>query len=583
MLHPRVEPSETSHSRQCAEASSAFRLVVQPLRVWKRLQVSYYGGKYSIERVLALDTYTRSTSVSRVLLVCIWTPMPMITLVVVQELIPLQDPSEGWRVNYGFWIRAVILAFVVGHTITGQARFLIDGVVISPGRLALLSACAAAMFTGGAAAISAYVVFPVPFFVLTLAPMFYVLLILAVRFIVGLDEMMAHSDQLIRYIIFVCAQVTVAIVYPLYESLFRVAQGTRYQMIVILLLPVIKVALKNMLLRCTANMEDMIPETVIFTVDFFNTIYIATCMQSASSAGAVAAITITDLLQTGVMLYGLHRRTAAIQAKLHEVASIPTGAHCVLTMLSSLCRDSGKFETQARRGIRIYSCLPHCISEADKAHLACLDKLLEDDNQVATPGKSAAGPGAKRTERCAYGDSTCKLRMLCTRKHRGSILPVLPDSASDRLSASTKRQNAPTKRSPILLETLGALFTTECIVVAAYLEAIVPLFYCNYILLMVHLPSAHYHTEMAGVTHENVGSTVRPVLLFGLLQMVSFALLLLVIKRNLGLRILYQIGFVLETQMSLIQGKLMLWMIITFSFRVVHFGMDFTYKFSWIG
>ncbi|KAG6944569.1 hypothetical protein JG687_00017791, partial [Phytophthora cactorum] len=185
-----------------------------------------------MERVFALETHTRSTSISRVLVVCLGTPIPMITLVVLQELIPLQDPSEDWHVNEGFWIRTVILA---EHTIIGQARFMIDGVVLSAMRLVLLSACAAAMFT----------------FRSTMAPVFYLLLIIAVRFVVGnhiLHEMIAHSDQLIRYIIFVCAQVTLGFVYPSYESLFRAEEGTRYQMLMILLLPMIKVAVKNMLL-----------------------------------------------------------------------------------------------------------------------------------------------------------------------------------------------------------------------------------------------------------------------------------------------------------------------------------------------
>ncbi|ETM55103.1 hypothetical protein L914_01638 [Phytophthora nicotianae] len=502
----------------------------------------------------------------------------MITLVALQELIPLQDPSEGWHANDGFWIRTIILAFVVGHTIVGQARYMIDGVVISAIRLTLLSACAAAMFTVCAAAITAYVIFPVPFFVLTMAPMFYLLLIIAVRFIVGkhiVHEMVAHSDQLIRYVIFVCAQVTLAFVYPSYESLFRAAEGTQYQMLVILLLPIIKVAVKNMMLRCTAHMEDMIPEAVIFTVDFFNTLYVATCMQSASSVVAVTGITVTDLLQTCVMLYGLHRRTAWIRPKLQEITNMPSDRNCVLTMVSALCKDADKFSRQIRYGIRIRSCLPHLISEENKAHLQSLNEISDQAPRVIKP---AAEPVVDRMERRTY---TCNFRLLCTRIRKDRVLPVLP-SAGNPGSERTNVPSARTKRSTVLNDTLETLFTTECIVVASYLEAIVPLFYCNYILLMVHLPSAQYHTEMAGVNLENVGSTVFPVLIFGLLQLVSFGLLVVVIQRNFGPRALYQLAFVLETQMALVQGKLMLWMVVTFSFRVVHFGMDFTYKFAWI-
>ncbi|KAE8985098.1 hypothetical protein PR003_g23414 [Phytophthora rubi] len=42
---------------------------------------------------------------------------------------------------------------------------------------------------------------------------------------------------------------------------------------------------------------------------------------------------------------------------------------------------------------------------------------------------------------------------------------------------------------------------------------------------------------------------------------------------------MHQLAFVLETQMPLIQDKLMFWPTMTFCFRVAHFGVDFTFKF----
>ncbi|KAG2839532.1 hypothetical protein PC129_g3200 [Phytophthora cactorum] len=64
---------------------------------------------------------------------------------------------------------------------------------------------------------------------------------------------------------------------------------------------------------------------------------------------------------------------------------------------------------------------------------------------------------------------------------------------------------------------------------------------------------------MTDVTPDNVGATVVPVFAFGLLQITTFVLLALVIKKNCRMNMLYQLGFVLETQMPLIQGKLIFW------------------------
>ncbi|KAF4036992.1 hypothetical protein GN244_ATG10841 [Phytophthora infestans] len=370
LLPPRVQPTDISHGPRAEEAPATCSRFLQPLHAWKRLQVSYYGGKYSIERVFALETYARTTSLSRVFMVCLGTPMPMITLVVLQELIPLQDPSEGWHANDGFWIRTIILAFVVGHTIIGQASYMVDGVEISAIRLVLLSACAATMFTVCAAAIIAYIIFPVPFFVLTMAPLFYLLLIIAVRFIVG------------RHII--------------------------------------------------PHKEDMIPEAVIFTVDFFNTLYVATCMQSVSSVIAITAISVTDLLQTCIMLYGLHRRTVWIRPRLHEATNNPSGTNCVLTLASSLCRDIGKFSRQDRHGIRIRSCLVHRISEINEIHLQSLENIPEQQIEGIASDVNDVGPSEGKVQLRTHRAATWSLRLLCSRKRKDSVMPVLPSATSER-------------------------------------------------------------------------------------------------------------------------------------------------------
>ncbi|RLN96496.1 hypothetical protein BBJ28_00025414 [Nothophytophthora sp. Chile5] len=98
------------------------------------------------------------------------------------------------------------------------------------------------------------------------------------------------------------------------------------------------------------------------------------------------------------------------------------------------------------------------------------------------------------------------------------------------------------------------------------------MFYANFILVMVRLPSAQYHTELAGITRENVGATVNKVYVYALLEFASFVLLAVMMQRKCGVRALYHLSFVLETQMPLIQGKLMTWMLLTLTSRVVHFA-----------
>ncbi|KAG4053475.1 hypothetical protein PC123_g11370 [Phytophthora cactorum] len=436
---------------------------------------------------------------------------------------------------------------------------------------ALMSAASAAVFTVIAAFVSAHLLFPVPFFVLTLAPLFYTSYIVVFRILAGgriFQHILASRVEFFRYIKFLVAENVVACTYPAYEALFRLAQGTHCQLPVIFLLPITKMALKNMMLQCAVQMEDMTPEAVIFTVDFFNAVYVSSCMQSATSLVSVVAIIATDLPQTAFMLYGLHQRTTSTRQRLRQVIGGSRNDN-LLDAPCYLCQDPERFDRQTRMGIRIYSCLPHLLSTEKKALLDKLDQVPQT--------RDCRAPKA----------SNCVRHWLWLSYRVEAIHPAVNDSepATKTLASPMRipgaRKNSesfPTRRLA-LGESLETLFSLECIVVTAYLEAVTPIFYCCYVLVMVHLPSSQYHMELTGITSDNAGSKVQSLFVFGLFQIASFVVLALVIKRNCGIHALQHLAFVFETQTSLVQGKLMGWMVITLCFRVVHFGVDFTFQF----
>ncbi|KAJ8535169.1 hypothetical protein ON010_g13569 [Phytophthora cinnamomi] len=522
-------------------------------------------GFQGFYRLFALDEYTRGTSLSRVLLVCIGTPMPTVALVLIQASVPLQDPSAGWRENYGFWVRVGIVTFAIAILVSDQSRFLIDGVVISRPRQVLLSLCASGMFIVCSATISVHFMFPVPFFAITMGPVFYPLLAISYRLAVGrrvFRHILQRWDQFARFFMFVCIQVSVGTIYPAYEALFRYAEGSRYQTVVILLLPILKVVAKNNVLRCMTHMEDLVSEAVIFTVDFFNAIYIATCMQSATSTFAVTA---TDLSQTAIMLYGLHKRTLTTMLRLRVVIGNAQINDDLAKTLTLLCRTPEKFNIQLRADVRVNSCFPHALSRDNKNNLDKLANLSGTKHTRSSPTRDltilAANPLTFR-----------QLEMFCATNWIGAMCQVVPEPAAKTQRTfnqgaskqiDSHRAQSSARRSNVLRETLEVLFSMECLVATAYLEAAVPFFYSCYIVIMVFFPSAQYHSELVGITSDNMGSKVRVLLLFGLLQVFSFVVLVLMIKRNCGMQAWYHLAFVLDTQMPLIQGKLIVWVALT--------------------
>lgn len=89
---------------------------------WNRVQVGRQGS-YSVERLESLDHYCKTTSPTRVLLVCILTPIPALTFALLLECLPLRPPSEGWAANWMFWIRLSLM--VLGLTFVGVSELIL--------------------------------------------------------------------------------------------------------------------------------------------------------------------------------------------------------------------------------------------------------------------------------------------------------------------------------------------------------------------------------------------------------------------------------------------------------------------------
>ncbi|GMF21050.1 unnamed protein product [Phytophthora lilii] len=523
------------------------------VRLWTSLQVSYHGGKYSIERVLALDKYSRTTSLFRVVVVCIGTPLPMVTLVTLQELLPLQEPQAGWRQNYGFWFRVFMLAAAVSHTYLIQGKYMVDDFVQSSRRLVLFVLGISGIYTVVGMIVAANLVFPIPFFYITMTPAFYAPLLTLLYSILG------HSHKLTKYVSFIVTQKVMGMLYPVYQLLFRTASTSDFVLPVILLLPVIKIIVKNILLHFTHHLEDLTPEAVIFTVDFYNALYLATCMESASTLNTMLIFIVTDFAQTVTVLIGMHRRTATILKRLQESIGT-TESGTVLRALSSMCHNLFIIEAQFRSGVHVRSCFKHKLDRDDRQLLYKLERLpvkpgIDSSRIYCWSSAKGTVSQTRKLTSLRFASFSSSFTRLTSSRRSTTVQPIV------QASATAKRKQGRVAGGPdgiptnliehanILRETLEVLYTTECLVLTAYLEAFIPLFYCTYMIFMVQMPNAQYHTELRSVTRQNVAYTARVIL--------------------------YNLAFVLETQMALVQGKLMIWMLVTLACRVVHFGKSF--------
>jgi hypothetical protein len=544
----------------------------QIVRAWLSIHLTSYGGKYSIERMLALDEYIRTTSLWRVLLVIFATPVPMALLVIAQELIPVQDPAEGWKANYGFWIRVLILESLVPLTLAIHGAIYIGRATLSTRQLVGFCIFVSVLSTAAQMGFTACWTFPVPFFTISLSIALFFMMAVVFRAIVGghaFREICTHKEQLVEYSKFNTMEVVLMITYPTFQVLFQAVAHTKWEQPTMLLLPLIKLVLKHIYTRIYKTKEDMLPEEVTFSVIFFDVLYLATCMQSIRSLKTVMLIMAVDVIETVIELRELHHRTRTIRARLQQLTgSTTTNLLGSVKVLCGQIKDVSQGRTSS--DIRLRS----CINSPRISHRSSL--LLQKMDAQYMPVSSIR----RHSVEAAVPTTTALVPMLnpkwWQRVLRGS--DVQPMTTAILVSPIWTPSGSLRDRQPVndrvatLEEALEALFTAECLVLAEYVETFIPILYANYILLMVHLPSAKYHQEMQGVTAENVGGTVESVFLYGLLELVSFIALAVIMRRNCGIQALYHLGFVLETQKALVQSKMLVWTVTTLTYRIVHFG-----------
>lgn len=210
-------------------AMAAFALIRSALRcalsAYQRVEVTH-RGKYSVERLLALQEYAQSTSSLRVLFVCFLTPIPMLVIALELEIVPLQDPNAGWRANYGMWIRTSLTVVFGTCVIVDQVRLLIPGIGVRTAHTAFMGLISAALYTAGVVVLAVLWAFPIPsMIVIMYAPSTVIIGVaffaVVARYSLGrLRRLDVDRLMLLWYVRFLVAQALLGLTYPVYSVVF---------------------------------------------------------------------------------------------------------------------------------------------------------------------------------------------------------------------------------------------------------------------------------------------------------------------------------------------------------------------------
>ncbi|KAF1787962.1 hypothetical protein GQ600_16854 [Phytophthora cactorum] len=209
-------------------------------------------------------------------------------------------PGSDGRVESELRILASrgVVGVVLGALMADFVGPWLDVPALSSRQKLACSACVAGALVVVGISTSALWAFPVPFFTFTLLPP-----------VIWLFQLLLCAVSLLGI---------VTVGYPAFQVLFDKANHTVYEIPVLLLLPAFKIVTKRVFALVASHKGDIVPEHIVFTVDCFDALYLATCMPSLSAA-SLGVILAVDIAQTGVDLLELHQRTQNILTRLRMV------------------------------------------------------------------------------------------------------------------------------------------------------------------------------------------------------------------------------------------------------------------------
>ncbi|KAJ8557000.1 hypothetical protein ON010_g8967 [Phytophthora cinnamomi] len=193
--------------------------------------------------------------------------------------------------------------------------------------------------------------------------------------------MSSQLAALHRYFLAVLALVNI---FRLYKVIYGFVPGA-YRGIVVIVLPVWRLAAKQFMVRSTREMEDFMPGIVAITVDFFSALFVSTVMSTTGPMYLSVLFIAADLIQSLLehrevrmnantvfeLLQDLKKGSSRC-GSLMENAGTPNLAAFTL----AVARDPNAFHISSLEGVRLCACYPHPLTREQANKLQALQTYV---------------------------------------------------------------------------------------------------------------------------------------------------------------------------------------------------------------
>ncbi|KAL4117926.1 hypothetical protein PRIC2_010254 [Phytophthora ramorum] len=216
--------------------------------------------------------------------------IPLVFLAI--DTLPLVDPSEGSKANKFFWLREYYTFLVITFLAIEQFRYSLPILPYPLGRAIFHTAIVSALTVGLMYGLALFIGFPLPFSILFLTPpwLSFIASFLVIQWLKKIRETPGAVAWLINVIKLWICQVLMVFIYPPYYFVFTTLSPNG-QTAFSMLLPVIKLIMRNIYVKTVVHLSDELPEVITFNIEIYNALFISYCMQNSPSFGTTLMVT----------------------------------------------------------------------------------------------------------------------------------------------------------------------------------------------------------------------------------------------------------------------------------------------------
>ncbi|KAE9078464.1 hypothetical protein PF010_g23117 [Phytophthora fragariae] len=434
----------------------------------------------------------------------------------------------------------------------------------------IYSALTAILTTSVVYALSMLIGFPLPFGIITVSPAWVTFMLLPLASFLRKARGDPHVWlQIVNTLKTWICQESLVVIYPTYFYIYATLPANA-KTPVAMLLPIIKIFLRNVMSRTVVHLKDEIPEVVLMNVEVFNSLFMSYCMQNTPSIWTTLGLIAIDGAQ---MMASLHdvgvviQHLGKLEALVNSERSRQGFSHTMRTQAKEF--DSKSILVYTEEILDRYQSM-----STNEIGVASVENATAETSKVVQLNVNAKGKSSKGVPKhIVYSPRT-------------QVRPKLKATPSLRkIFASTEgggRMDISELEQEYAENVRKALYITEFMLLINYVEVIVPIIFSANLVVMYHLPNRVYYSQINSMDDEKLRQTLGNVMLYCFLQVVSLVVLFVVLWQKLRVSGLRQLAFVLEKQGEQVQTKLVLWVFYNVQATLEHFASDYTFKFAWL-